>query len=469
MGPERKLSSLERFFYDRSRLNLHSCFFLGLQLNQLPSRNQIARALRTTIGKYPQLHQNVAIDPEDRKPFIKNVGVIEFDDVVEYVEWDRFDEEATNYVFRTYNFPYFVEKPLWKILIHEKESRLLLLLDHALFDGISAVIFWKSFMSSLSSDSNDGFDVLYRPERGSITQEHAHAYDMLPTSWGLMAKKVVLGTIFKLMPSIITSTSGNQFRFLDYSFPHGLLTHKSDDDYPYQIRNDNCQLNICVEPARLSDLLSACKFHRVSLTSLISAVLAISLRQNVEDGKSTGSKIKIDIPMNTRGACAKLLGSSDCLTSMGNFVAGATIDYDLHGSATIWETAEIIHAQLTNQTKTDVMGTIDNVRLLDAADTTNFIRQKVKATGPAGTFEVTNLGAQEFAVGAEVQGQFCVEDAFFNEPQGLSDIFTCCTISTPQGGLTCSVSYPRDIKSSVEPCLDFLRSYLVETIDQVKA
>lgn len=467
MISKRKLSSLERFFYDRSRLNLHSCFFLGLQLNQLPDKHQIAHALRSTIANHPKLHQNVAIDPEDNIPYIKNVDTIKFDDVVEYVSWDGFDDNTICHIFQTYNFPYNIEKPLWKVLVYAKENRLLLLLDHALFDGMSAVIFWKSFMSSLSSDARDDFDLLYELTGDPMVQEDSHVYENWPTSWSSTLTKAIAGVIFKFMPSVITSVGKDQLRFNGYSFPDSLLTHKPDDDSSYEIRNNNRQLNLQVQPDHLNGILSACKSHQVSLTSFITALISVSLQLKIEDGDYSGSKIMIDIPMNTRGACADVLDIPDTSVIMGNFVAGLNVEYNLGESEELWQIARTVQAALNKQTKTDILETVNKVRLLDVADTTEFIRQKVKATGPSGTFEVTNLGFQEFA---DVQSNhgYLVEDAVFNEPQGLSDIFTCCIISTPRGGLNCSISYPRALESCLKPCFDYSRDYLEQELYQEK-
>lgn len=37
-GMNLKLSAIESYFFHRSRLNLHSCFYVGIKLNELPKK-----------------------------------------------------------------------------------------------------------------------------------------------------------------------------------------------------------------------------------------------------------------------------------------------------------------------------------------------------------------------------------------------------------------------------------------------
>lgn len=460
MTAERKLSSLEKFFYNRSRSNLHSCFYVGIQLNKLPEKSQIEQALKETITTYAQLHQNIAIDPTDNQPYIKNIeSALKFDDVAEYTP-DNYTEDTINQIFQTRNFPYHVEQPLWRLLIFENERKFLLLLDHTLFDGMSAVAFWKTFMNCLPDQIVDPIENIWEPTLESGSQEDSHPYDKWPTTWSSMLIAPILGLLFKLRPSAITALPKDQLRFHEYGFPDGLFAQtESNEPVRHNIRNDNCQQTVKVKPNDLKDLLSACKNHGVSLTSFLAALLANSMHKCLEKDSYTGSYLKIDVPMNTRRACAKMLNIPDSSMTMGNFVASTELKYDLQTNDDFWEVAQRFCQSLKHQTTTNVSAAINNVRLLDAVDSTKFLEEKVKAVGPSGTFEVTNLGAQEFGK-VNSNDHFVVEDAVFNEPQGISDVFTCSTITTPMGGLYCSLSYPRDIRKSIEPCLAHFKQFL---------
>lgn len=460
MNSKRKLSSLEKYHFNRSRLKLHSCFYVGIQLNELPDRRSICQALRAGISTYPQLHQNIATDPADDEPYIKNIDrVLNFDDVAEYVS-DSYTEDTINKLFRTRNFPYFIEQPLWKLLVLENENKLLLLLDHVLFDGMSAVAFWKSFMKYLGDEVEMTDEDVWVPTSQQKVQEECHVYEKWPTTWSSRFKASLVGLLFKLRPSAVIAVGKSQFHFKDYSFPSGLLVERDPSlQSSYEVRNDNCQRTIHVEASLLQELLSSCRRNGVSLTSFLAALLALSMKKCINTKLYDGSFVKIDVPMNTRKACAEVLNISESSMTMGNFVAPTELQYDLHSSAGIWEVAQLFTKSLKRQATTDVISTINNVKLLDVADTSRFIQEKVKAKGPSGTFEVTNLGAQDFG-DIESSKQYVVENAFFNEPQSISDIFTCSTISTPLGGLTCSLSYPLSIKDSLDPCLDYINEYL---------
>ncbi|QLQ81171.1 hypothetical protein HG537_0E05260 [Torulaspora globosa] len=459
MGSKKKLCSLEKFHYDRSRLNLHSCFYLGIQLNELPKKRLLCYALRETIAKHPQLHQTIALNLEDNQPYIKNIdGVIKFDDIAEYVPFD-YAEDNINQIFRDQKFPYCVEKPLWKLLILESDTKCLLLLDHTLFDGMSAVAFWTSFMESLSDEAGECDDDLWAPSQESPIQDR-HVYELWPTTWSSLCKALLVGILFRLCPSVVMAVGKDQLRFKKYQFPDGLFTENgSIGQSRYHIRNDNCQQSLQVEPSHLRVLLSACKSHSVSLTSFLAALFALSMDKCLEQDSYTGSYLKIDVPMNTRKACAEVLDIPESSLMMGNFVAPTELRYDLGTTDDIWRLAKELNKDLKRQTRTDIVSTINNVRLLDVADTVKFIEEKIKADGPSGTFEITNLGTQDFCKGRS-NGRFLVENAMFNEPQSISDVFTCSVISTPLGGLSCSLSYPRAVKRTIEPCIDDLKEFL---------
>lgn len=466
---KRYLSSLEKYFYHRSCLNLHSCFYVGIQLNELPDKQQLIKTLSEVIGKHPQLHFNVALDDTNDEPYIRNITEepILFGDVVEYITWHTDEEANINQIFRTYNFPYHTQKPLWRILINAKERRLYLLLDHLLFDGMSGVQFWNTFMDSLSNSSSDHGpegERLYIPNENQDAADEYHLYEIWPTTWKSRLSKLAAGVLFRWFPDRLVSPDPQQVQFHDYLFPRGLLVDtKSNDPEGYNVRNDNCQRNIRLSPENLCNVLASCKLHKISLTSFLAAIFAIAVDKATLTEDFSGSLVKIDIPMNTRPACAKVLKVEENKRQMGNFVASAALTYDLNSSGKIWETAQTFQDALEQQTQIKVIDTINAIKLLDAIDTKNFIEAKIKAAGPSGTFEITNLGLQSFNLGAVSDPSFIVQDAFFNEPQGISDVFTCCIITTPQGGLNCSVSYPKDIKYKIEPCLEYVSNCLEQS------
>lgn len=469
---KRYLSSLEKFFYDRSCLNLHSCFFVGIQLNELPDKQLLIRTLRKTIDNHPQLHFNVALDNTNGdEPYLRNITEepIVFNDVIEYITWNTDEEANINQIFQTYNFPYYTQKPLWKILVNEKERRLYLLLDHVLFDGMSGVQFWNTFMDSLSNSSSDRGaedERLYVPSENQDAADEYHPYEIWPTTWKSRLSKLAAGVLFRWFPDRVVSLNPQQVQFNDYLFPRGLLVDtKSKDSICYNIRNDNCQRNIRLSPAHLRNVLASCKLHKISLTSFLAAIFAIAIEKGIETEDFSGSFLKIDIPMNTRPACAGILKVKEDKLQMGNLVASAQLTHNLKNSGEIWDVAQAFQGTLEQQTRLKVIDTINAVKILDVVDAKKLIEAKIKAQGPSGTFEITNLGFQSFNSDKSSNASFIVQDAFFNEPQGISDVFTCCIITTSQGGLNCSVSYPKDIKYKIEACLENVTNFL----EQIKS
>lgn len=469
----RELSSVETFFYSRSNINLHSCFYVGVQLNIIPSKSQLIKALHLTISQFPLLHCNVSItDPitnTDVKPYINSINEpIGFDDVVIYQDWDILGEEENNYIFKTFNFPYHENKPLWKLLIIPKTKQILLLVDHLYADGMSTVNFWMAFIQSLNSDTEITIDsdVVFHSEHEF--QIPAHPYDKWPIPWLWKTKRFIVSKLFNWNPQLIVAPDSNLLHFKNYTFPKSLLLHSDEEDSSkkFKVRNDNHQYLLNIPTDQLKQLLSVCKEHSVSLTSYIAALYCISITKVKKDCYD-GSHIKIDVPMNTRATIIKTLDIPPKELQFGNYIAGIELLYDLKENKDIWGIATEIQKQLLEHSTTGISDLINNMKLLDVIDPEVLIRSKVTPVPnttkyPGSTFEVTNLGNQDFNSKNDASAEFWVEDALFNEPQGISDIFTCSTISTPKGGLNFCISYPDDIKDDIGPCMEYFKKNVLD-------
>ncbi|CAR28330.1 hypothetical protein ZYGR_0R00650 [Zygosaccharomyces rouxii] len=461
----RKLSSLERYFYTRSIINLHSCFYVGIQLNQLPSRTQIQHALKSTIDTFIQLRCNVGIDEEDGKPYLKIIDQsLELKDVVEFVDWAKFDEDKMNYVFQNYAFPYHTEKPLWKVLVIPNERKLVLLMSHVLFDGMAGVIILQEFLKNLNQSMNaieNTISTVYEPgEIQSFTSNH-HPYEDWPIGWKAKLLQFLFAQYLKWKPinADMVGPKSEDFKFNSYFLPHGLLEKRSDSTGGlYQVRCDNLQRNIHLTPEELEKVLQLCKDHRVSFSSLLTALFARSLAKFSDPTSYTGSQMKICLPMNTRSACNKYLQNDDYTKQLGNFVAATTLIANTNDNKPLWELAEAFQKTIVQKVQNGIPDAIGECRLLDVIDMQEFFKAKIAATKPSDTFEVSNLGFQPFN---DVEGPFKVTDAFFNQPQGISANFFCSVISTG-GGLNCHLTIPRDLERDLAPCIQYVDDWLHE-------
>lgn len=459
----RKLSAFERYFYLRSVLNLHSCFYVGIKLNQLPTKTQLQHAVKRTIDKFVQLRSNVAIDKKDNKPYLKILDQsIEFDDVVEFVDWMGLDENNVNYIFQNYAFPYHTEEPLWKILIIPHKRTLVLLMSHILFDGISGVIIWKEFLKNLQESTNaieNNITTVYVPDRYQSFANDHHAYEDWPINWKTKVSNFLLGQYLKWNPLTAESVepSAEQFKFNNYSFPQGIFQkHLDSGDNLYQVRNDNLQWNVHLNSQELQKVLLLCKKHKVSLNSLITALFTKILTNRTDPSRYSGSKLSICVPINTRLACNKFLQNDDYTQQLGNFVAAANLNSYINDAKPLWELAGDFQSTIKQRSQDGVYSAIGECSSLNVIDIQKFLEARAAASKPADTFEVSNLGFQSFN---DLEGPFKVIDAFFNQPQGISANFFCSVLST-DGGLNCHVTYPRDLKEDLTPCMQYADNWL---------
>ncbi|EDO17933.1 hypothetical protein Kpol_1010p49 [Vanderwaltozyma polyspora DSM 70294] len=471
----RKLSSLELYFYNRSKLNLHSCFYIGVTLNQLPTRTQIIHALRKSVAKYQQLRCNVmkAGDSED-DIYFNDIGneKIYFADIVEYKNWDSVSESNINSIFQEYSFEYFTDKPVWKILVLENQNQLLMLLDHVLFDGMSGINFWNSFISSLPSidsisedaNANELIFPFEEPSQIAVLGDN-HPYENWPISTTWHIKRTLLKHIFKWYPGKIMSHDPQLIKFNSYSYPSGLLDNNSvPSKSQYTIKNNNKQYELRILPDELKFVLQYCRTKGFSLTSYLSSLFVNELR-TVDSSYYNGSKIKIEIPMNTRSICEKELNLSPEQMELGNFITGLGLETEIDGEKiSVEDLARSFQNSLKKQSQESITESMNTTKSLDVVNTKDFVEYKINPLDdsdisyPGATFEITNLGYQNFVENAG----FCVVDAVFGQPQGISDNFFCSIVSTKLGGLNCLISYPTSLEVPLERCFDSVRDQLKE-------
>ncbi|SCU99309.1 LADA_0H18910g1_1 [Lachancea dasiensis] len=458
----KSLSGLERYFYSRSHLQYHSCFFLAIKLNNEVSISLINAALRQTIARFPQLYSNVhevdgalALKPL-KHPILSK-------DVLQEASFASLNEDSVNSIFQKINFPYHVERPLWKILLLQDRRTLVLCADHVIMDGLSTVAFWRTFLSNLNSPQkqDNSTTVLYRPN-GDEAEVPQHPYDLIRYSFvGLLMVAFVrtlvlltyfgIDTIGKIFSPELTD---KDFKFPRYQFPRGLLTSGGE------VRNDNCQFNLHIPASKMPQLLSQCKVRTVSLTSLLVAAIAHALAR-VPPSEIQGTQLKIAIPINTRSFVEKATGLDPHLIEFGNFIKGAEISCDTDLLVNLWQTAVAVGSQLTAQ-RHDVRS-LQLIKLMEFIDVEKFIQTKASAKYPGSTFEITNIGFETFGCGQD--DKYWVEDAYFNQPQGFSNFITCSTVTTPVGGLNCCFSYPRDLENELGPVMDALQTTLNSLAD----
>ncbi|CAB4256093.1 N-acetyltransferase [Maudiozyma barnettii] len=457
----RELSSLEQYFYYRCKLQLHSCFYLATTLNKIPPRTIFEYALQETIKKYPQAHCTVTLDAVNVTPNIKELSdsPIYFDDVVEYCEWDSLDTEKMNTIFKKYNFAFDNGRPLWKIIVLEKSNQLIFALSHIFFDGMSSTIFATTFLENLNrkvDDSKKRDNGLLYTSRKDVNIP-PHAYDLWPVPLAWKIKRQLVKLLLKVSPGVVTGTDKNLLQFENYNFPDDFVKVPADEEDTFTVKNDNLQRILRFSPEQLKTILSKCKEEKVSLTSFLGALFSFGLNNVSSDVLRNGKSFSINIPMNTRPICKEYLNVDESSLQLGDFIIG--MEYpstlDTVSNETFWSFATKINEYILDNRQNQISDQINTAKLLDVANVKSYVRQKVEnayGIGPGAAFEVTNLGYVTFGSNSiEEDKNYYVTDAFFNQPQGFSNIFTCSIITTAIGGLTCSISYPKSLVVEMEP------------------
>lgn len=462
-----KLSAIEDYFFHRSKLNLHSCFYVGIKLNELPDKRHLVTALKYTVAQHERLACNVLYDELKREGFLQSiVEPLKFSDLVEYYHnWDQLGEAEINHIFQMYSFPYNEQNPLWKILIIPNQNQMLLLTDHVLMDGISAVHVWETFMEGLRKQQPVEIDeTIYSPLLSSSHEEilSAPLYGNWPIPWNWHIVRQLASRLYYWLPQTVVSNNKNLIQFANYSFPKDLLDNEpANECHVYKVKNTNHQREFQLSPTRLKNVLQECKVNNTSLTSFLSALMCISF-EKIAAHDYTGSYLKIELPMNIRNSSEQVLSTplNDKL-AVGNYIAAIELNHKLHQNREIWDIASQIQKTIKSSSKDKIIDKVNEVKLLEVVSSQQYLIDKISLNnGPSSTFEVTNLGFQTFKSGCNTSLPFHIIDARFNEPQGISSIFTLSVISTPASGLHCCISYPNTLAKELEPHWQYMKEYL---------
>ncbi|CCE64304.1 hypothetical protein TPHA_0H00960 [Tetrapisispora phaffii CBS 4417] len=471
----RELSGTEKFFFSRSVLNLHTCFYVTVKLNKLPTENELCSSLRKVIAKNRILRCNINKNGDSAyiNDIIENDNEFTVQDVIEYRDWNKFEEDEQNSVFQEINFKYGELKPLWKLIIASKINTIVLAMDHTFFDGSSATLFWKALLLELSSidrDQLEDTDVVF--SKANIDDNYITALDIssnnllddCPISFASKIKRFIASKIFQYFPYTIIAPNSELLQFDDYSFPSSIFEDGCDKPASYKLKNNSRRAIINIKPAQISNVLKYCRSKNIALTSYLSALISYYVNIYKDKSVNHGSAIKVEIPINLRGILKEKL-EMDIAPDFGCYISSTdlVIDSQLNGS-TIDKLASTFQKQISNSVKENVDETIENIKITEVIDSFKFFEYKVTPKPsedkifPGATFEVTNLGRVSFETKND---NFFVEDALFGGSQSLTTIFTCYVISTDFGGMNLAITYSDSIKDFMEPVIEKCKAELL--------
>lgn len=456
----RQLSSFEQYFYYRNKLNLYSCIYLAVTLNKIPTRSELFVAVKETINTYPQAYCTVTLgnDGTPIQVVDLNQKPIYFNDVIKYTQWDKFEENEIASIFKTYTFPIEDDKILWKILVNEKTNQIFFVLSHVLFDGMSSTIFATTFMNNLQNVkenvTHENEQIVYQSDQSAKLNKHP--YDNWPTPLAWKFKRQVVKLLMNVAPSTIVNVNKRFLQFKNYNLPDDFLLETNNSDYEFSVKNDNIQKLLRINPNKSKKILEMCRTENVSMNSFLISLFFLALKDVSSDVLRNGKIINVSIPINTRNVCKNILDLDDSELQLGDLIIGAEYakDIDAFSKNQFWDLARDINKYVKEVIEDKVTDNVNVIKLLDVVNVEEFIRKKVRGTygvGPGAAFEVSNLGLTKFGDNTNDTNKYYITDALFNQPQGFSNIFTCSVISTPLGGLTCSISYPRKLVDDIEP------------------
>jgi hypothetical protein len=326
--------------------------------------------------------------------------------------------------------------PPWKLVVYaQAESgrtklQIAFVTHHALADGLSAFAFHADLLHTLQEVSAQSPETV-QPVT-NITIEHPPSW-IAPVeslvkftlSWGFLLGKV----LEEYGPRFIFKREANYFT----GEPCQL-----SDEFPYKT---NIRL-IAVEPALISSLLLKCKSKGISITVLLSAVLARALALAVTSAEAfTGS---IDYSLRT------VTGTDH--GSMVNQVSGWDISYQMDAVSrlryqdlwtdALWQEAANQSAQLRAHL-TDCRTNNPIALLPYVSDHREYYRKKLGHKRDH-TFDVSNLGV--FDPKAPSNGAWSVERSIFT--QGAAIVGAALNInvaSVRDGQMTITFSWQEHI------------------------
>ncbi|CCH60743.1 hypothetical protein TBLA_0D02390 [Henningerozyma blattae CBS 6284] len=443
-----KVIGLEDFFSKRSIEKIHSSIYLAIELSELPTKGEWIYALNKTMSQYFKLRCNVEWDLEADDIHMKlitaeNGTPIKYEDVIEYVPWKKLEQDEIQQIFQNYHFHYDSEHVAWKILVLKECNTCVLLLTHALYDGMSLVKIWQSILQNLGNGSMDNTEIIYdaidKPDKQFTSQ---HPYELIPTPWSWKAKKLLVSQLFKYAPSTIVKPNKNIIQFPAYNFKEGLFAKSNPSQFERYLKNDFCLHRTHINNENLTKTLKICKVHGVSFTSYLAAVLVIAMRK-MDPSAISGNNLQISIPINSRKFCQKSLNLQDSQCEVGNFISGSTLSYLIDTNEDIWIVAGSLQDDMVRNTTSLMGNTVQEAKLLESISCADFLTAKISEDYPGQTLEITNLGFQNFNIEGS---KYHVKSADFATPQGISNVAIYSVISTPNDGLRCNFSYPKNYK-----------------------
>lgn len=441
----KELSVFEKYCYHRTQLKLNPGICLAVKLNVLPLLNDIERSLRVLINEIEELSYSV----DNLELRWKVLPELKLEQITEYCDLNFNDlgQDVNDYLFKNYH-RFKSGSPLWRLIIFPSSKTLALLVDHTLFDGISMSNFWHRFLNALNDKTPSDINSRVKDSLECIWT----------ASWQYRLKRHFISKLFQWFPNSTLQVDPNLFRLQHYTFPASLI-----DQSKQCAINDNFLVSLSMPPNHLSGLLTFCHEHGFTLSSLIVALTVQELKSMTSDRYS----IKCEIPINLRPwIAAKEFGNAVAAFSY-NFRSGMSDDsqdMDLIDIATTFHK----HSKAMSSTWNGISQCLDELHLLDAIDIEKFCQAKVyNVSYPSNTFELSNLGYQDFNHG-DKNGLYQVEDAIFIQPQSLSSLFTCNVISTPKGGLRISLNGPSEMREILNAISVNITNYLDNKLSHLR-
>ncbi|EGV66218.1 hypothetical protein CANTEDRAFT_112742 [Yamadazyma tenuis ATCC 10573] len=281
---QRPLSVYENFFRCRTANRFYKTFQVASTYSKPLTRDNLAAALRRFLLDYHLFACNVFL--EEGGYVMKPIDRVMFDDV--FVDRSQDSEtflhkgvitEAAMTWLNHYQFDLYVQKPLFKVVLFDPYT-LSVVLDHTLFDGVTASSFHEVFLKILDDLDADAAlgcnnnDVLFSKE-----EDTPHLTHSLPPP------------IDDYLPSWDLDYSDGDPNYYDKVTPPGLK--KFPGRFPNSTNHTLAFKLTNFPPSELRMMLARSKQEGVTLTAYLQYVLVMSFQPVFGDTYYTVNKVAI--------------------------------------------------------------------------------------------------------------------------------------------------------------------------------
>ncbi|KAK9379661.1 alcohol acetyltransferase [Kockiozyma suomiensis] len=391
---------MEQYFANRSLIDYARCVTLWTEYESAVSKNSISAALAQLIPEHPALCCNITVSRDNRPTAVSVLRKLTLNDVVVFQNGEESLSELSQSLVNV-RFEYDKDDaPLWKLVVYNSRF-LFFVLDHSIFDGVSARIFLSQLAVGITA----------HPENATFPEHIDIPSGMCPPPvFEKLVKidppmfyvlKAVLG---ELIPVWLRPKSTRNIVLYN---PVAIST----PDGKHHIRA------FSVEESR--GFLEKSRENEVTVTALLAEALCVAFGQTFDDAMD----VTLDIVFDARRFIPESAVFSDPSKLIGPYV-GRHQSLIKRTTEFSWTEAAEIGKDLKNGVNLSALYESSMIKYLNGK-IQEWLRGKIGKV-PNGDIEVSNVGAVHFPDSVTAFG--------FAQCYGVTNLPVTINVSSVKGG-----------------------------------